>query len=103
MNEDKNLESRRNFLIRVSLWAGAVPAVAVAVPFFSALFGPLLERKNQQWRRVGALNDFPVGSTRLVSFVNADPLPWAGVTAKSAAWVRRKNDTEFEAFSAHCT
>jgi menaquinol-cytochrome c reductase iron-sulfur subunit len=103
MSEEKITESRRSFLVKLSLWAGAIPAVAVAVPFFSALFGPLLERKNQKWRNVGTISDFPVGTTRLVSFENADPLPWAGVTAKSAAWLRRENESTFVAFSANCT
>lgn len=103
MNENKELENRRSFLIKLSLWVGSLPAIAVAVPFFSALFGPLLQRRSQQWRNVGMLDQFPVGSTHLVSFENADPLPWAGVTARSAAWLRRQDQTNFVAFSANCT
>ena len=102
-NEETTNESRRSFLIKLSIWLGAVPAAIVAVPVFSALLGPLLEKKVQKWRTVGQLSEFPVGTTKLVSFVNADPLPWAGTTAKSAAWLRRENENDFVAFSANCT
>ncbi|HSU50847.1 MAG TPA: Rieske (2Fe-2S) protein, partial [Segetibacter sp.] len=52
---------------------------------------------------IGNASDFPIGTTKLVKFINADPLPWAGTTAKSAAWLRRENEKEFTAFSANCT
>lgn len=96
-------EKRRKFLIRLSLFVSAIPAAIISVPVFSALLGPLLQRNEQKWRKVGSLAEFPVGSTKLVKFINADPLPWAGVTAKSAAWLRRENEKEFTAFSANCT
>jgi len=96
-------ENRRKFLIRLSLFASAIPAAIISVPVFSALLGPLLQRTEQKWRKVASLAEFPVGSTKLVKFINADPLPWAGVTAKSAAWLRRENEKEFTAFSANCT
>jgi menaquinol-cytochrome c reductase iron-sulfur subunit len=103
MNDKAKLETRRSFLTKLTLWAGALPAVAVGVPFFSALLGPLLRRQSQEWRPLGPLSDYPVGSTTLVTFVNADPLPWAGTTAKSAAWLRRESESGFVAFSANCT
>ncbi len=102
MNE-KQYENRRSFLVKLSLGLSAIPALLVAIPVLSALFGPLLVRRKEQWRKVGTLADFPVGSTKLVSFINADPLPWAGVTAKSAAWVRRESGAGFAAFSSNCT
>jgi len=102
MNEPKT-ESRRKFLTRLTLGLGALPAVIAAVPVVSALLGPLLQRTKQQWRNVGALKEFPVGETKLVKFINGDPLPWAGTTAKSAAWVRRETEKDFIAFSANCT
>jgi menaquinol-cytochrome c reductase iron-sulfur subunit len=102
MNEPKT-ESRRKFLTNLTLGLGALPAAIVAVPVFSALLGPLLQRNKQEWRKVGDMAEFPIGTTKLVTFINADPLPWAGTTAKSAAWVRRETETDFIAFSANCT
>lgn len=102
MNEETNLD-RRKFLVRLSLLAGAIPAAIVAVPILSALLGPLLQRQKQEWRRVAALNDIPIGETKLITYINADPLPWAGVTAKSAAWLRRESENELVAFAANCS
>ena len=103
MNEQmKNLD-RRKFLVRLSILAGAIPAAVVSVPIFSALLGPLLQRQKQDWRKVADLGDIAVGETKLITYVNADPLPWAGVTAKAAAYVRRESEEKLIAFSAHCT
>ena len=57
----------------------------------------------EKWRTVGKLNDFKINTTNLVTFINADPEPYAGITAKSAAWLRRSSDASFIAFAANCT
>ncbi|HEY4289847.1 MAG TPA: Rieske 2Fe-2S domain-containing protein [Puia sp.] len=111
--------SRKDFVTRLSLGIAAISAAAAAVPVISALVAPLLERKEGEWRSVGTLADFPAGSTKLVSFANDDSKAYAGVTAKTAAWLRRKEGAsnarekasssqdgagnEFIAFAANCT
>ncbi|MGH2563731.1 MAG: ubiquinol-cytochrome c reductase iron-sulfur subunit [Ginsengibacter sp.] len=95
--------SRRNFMMKLSLSLAAASAAVAAIPVISALLAPLLESTPEKWRKVGAVNDFSVGSTNLVTFVNADPKPYAGVTAKSAAWLRRNDKDNFIAFAANCT
>lgn len=102
MSEEKNID-RRKFLVRLSLLAGAIPAAVVSIPIIGALIGPLLQRQKQVWRKVANIGDINVGETKLITYINADPLPWAGVTAKSAAWLRRESEEKFIAFSAHCT
>jgi len=102
MNDQTNID-RRKFLIRLSLLAGAIPATIVSVPILSALLGPLLEKQKQTWRKVASVSEIAVGETKLITYINADPLPWAGVTAKSAAWLRRESENKFIAFSAHCS
>ncbi|HRJ42177.1 MAG TPA: Rieske 2Fe-2S domain-containing protein, partial [Caldilineaceae bacterium] len=52
---------------------------------------------------VGTVNSFQVGQTVEVSFEDASPLPWAGVAAKTAAWLRRNSATDFTAFAVNCT
>ena len=104
MNEESNKEiSRRKFFLKASLGLAGIGALAAAVPVVSALLAPLLEKENQQWRNVGKVNDFPIGSTNLVRFINADPKPYAGVTSESAAWLRRNDQSNFIAFAANCT
>ena len=55
------------------------------------------------WRQVGKVDQFKVGETVDVVFEDASPLPWAGVTARSAAWLRRDAAEEFTAYTVHCT
>ncbi len=96
-------DSRRDFMMKVSLGLGGLAATAVAVPVVGALVAPLLADKSEVWRSVGAPDQFPVGTTKLVRFENADPLKWAGETAHTAAWVRRETDDDFVVFSVNCT
>src|SRR5579872_1702188 len=95
--------TRKDFLTRISLSIAGISAVVMAVPVVSALVAPLLESSESLWRTVGRVEDFPVGSTNLVRFENADPEPYAGELAKSAAWLRRIDRTRFAAFAVNCS
>lgn len=92
---------RRRFLSRLSIVAGAVAAALVAIPGGLFLFG--LRRSPRVWRQVGSVDRFSVGATVEVAFQDPSPLPWAGVTAQTAAWLRRVSEHEFVAFSINCT
>jgi menaquinol-cytochrome c reductase iron-sulfur subunit len=96
-------EKRRDFLVKLSLGLGGLAAAVAAIPVFSAIFAPLIEKTPKMWRKVGDLDSFAVGTTTLVKFKNADPQQWAGVTAQTAAWLRRDSNGKFTAFSANCT
>ncbi len=96
-------ENKRRFLIKVSLVLSALSAFAVGIPVVSALLAPLLEKAPEVWRKVADLDDFAIGAVKLVTFKNADPEAWAGITAQSAAWLRRDSASMFTAFSANCT
>jgi menaquinol-cytochrome c reductase iron-sulfur subunit len=52
---------------------------------------------------VGSVGDFEIGKTVSVSFEDPSPLPWAGVTARAGAWLRRESEDGFIAFSVNCT
>jgi menaquinol-cytochrome c reductase iron-sulfur subunit len=95
--------SRRKFLVGLSLTFAGLSAALVSVPVISALVAPLLEKSKQQWRTVGKVGDFPLGSTKLVSFKNPGPEAYAGVTAETGAWLRRNSETGFIAFAVNCT
>ncbi|HEY9001280.1 MAG TPA: Rieske (2Fe-2S) protein [Mucilaginibacter sp.] len=103
MNETQENQTRRSFLVKLSTGLAAISAVIAAVPVLSSFFAPLLEKTPVQWRPVGDLSKFTVGDTMLVQFENADPETWAGVTAHTAAWLRRDTEKSFTAFSANCT
>jgi len=95
--------SRRNFLQIISIGMGLIGAALVGIPMIGFLFSPLFKKTEQVWRPVGNVENFKVGTTTSVIFTDSSPLPWAGVSARSAAWLRRVDEANFEAFSINCT
>jgi menaquinol-cytochrome c reductase iron-sulfur subunit len=94
---------RRTFLMRLSLGLGALCAAAVTLPGIGFVLAPLFKKQTELWRSVGTLDDFKIGETVAVSFLDASPLEWAGVTARTAAWLRRLSEDNFVAFAVNCT
>jgi menaquinol-cytochrome c reductase iron-sulfur subunit len=102
-NNGQDMFSRRQFLAKLSIGLGALAAAAASVPIIGFIVSPFVRQPPETWRSVGAVDNFKVGETVQVSFLNASPLPWAGVTANTAAWLRRDSEQEFTAFSVNCT
>lgn len=100
---DEALLTRRRLLARISLLAATASAALVGLPIIGFLLAPLLRATPQIWRDVGSLEDFQIGSTVSVTFLDASPLPWAGVAANTAAWLRRNGQEDFIAFAVNCT
>jgi menaquinol-cytochrome c reductase iron-sulfur subunit len=94
---------RRRFLSRLSIGLSAAIAAVMGVPVVGFLISPLTRRTPRVWRPVGRVDGFKVGETVNVAFEDASPLPWAGVTARTAAWLRRDDESHFTAYSVHCT
>jgi menaquinol-cytochrome c reductase iron-sulfur subunit len=95
--------NRRQFLTVLSFTLGGLAATLVGVPIVGFLLSPFLRRPAEVWRPVGNADDFRVGSTTQVTLVDPSPLPWAGVTSRSAAWLRRESQDTFIAYSVNCT
>jgi menaquinol-cytochrome c reductase iron-sulfur subunit len=96
-------ESRREFLMKLSMGVGGIAAVAVTIPVVGALLAPLLGTEQQSWVTVGAASDFKPGSVTLVTFQNPDPKAFAGVTANTASWLRKGLNNDFIAFAVNCS
>jgi menaquinol-cytochrome c reductase iron-sulfur subunit len=95
--------SRRRFLEKLSLALGGFCAAIVGLPLIGFVIAPLFRKAPQKWVSLGKVGDFQVGKTVTVNVIDSSPLPWAGITAKNAVWLRRESDTAFIAFSANCT
>jgi menaquinol-cytochrome c reductase iron-sulfur subunit len=95
--------TRRSFFARLSVTLGGLCAAVLAVPLVGFVVAPLFRRPPDTWIPVGDADDFEIGRTVNVPFPDPSPLPWAGISAKSAAWLRRDSKEEFTAFSIHCT
>jgi menaquinol-cytochrome c reductase iron-sulfur subunit len=94
---------RRRFLTRISVALSAAVGAILGLPVVGFLLAPLTRRGPRAWRPVGRVDEFRVGETVSVRFEDASPLPWAGVTARTAAWLRRDDESHFTAYSVHCT
>jgi menaquinol-cytochrome c reductase iron-sulfur subunit len=94
---------RRRFLSRISLALSTAAAAVVGVPVLGFLLSPLTRKPPNQWRPVGAADAFKVGETVSVKFEDAAALPWSGVSARTAAWLRRDDENTFTAFAVNCT
>ena len=95
--------TRRRFLEKVCIGLGTLCAAILGIPLVGFVVAPIFRRTTGKWLSVGKITDFEIGKTVNVTFVDPSPLPWAGVTAKSALWMRRVNDAQFIAFSVNCT
>lgn len=102
-NDDKRVVTRRWMLLGLGALINGVVGVAVAVPVVRYLLGPI--RRNggyDSWIPLGAVDDFPVGETRLATYKSPYNHPWDGETANTACWVRRTGTSVFQVFAVNC-
>jgi menaquinol-cytochrome c reductase iron-sulfur subunit len=100
--EDRDM-SRRGFFTFLCYAMGGVAAATIAIPLTGFVVAPLFEGSPVVWRDVGLVDDFAEGTTSEVRYEDATSLPWAGVSARTAAWLRRIEGEDFVAFSVNCT
>jgi menaquinol-cytochrome c reductase iron-sulfur subunit len=94
--------SRRRLFARVSVAAAGAIGALVGIPVIGFVLAPLVRPVPSSWRSVGKVELFGIGQTVKVDFTDPSPLPWSGITAKTAAWLRRVGENEFIAFSINC-
>jgi len=96
--------TRRAFLFKLSVALNAAVGAVLAVPLVGYLFGPTFKRNSDpgDWITLGAVSDFPIGETRLANFVSPVATFDDGDTAKTACWVRRISDQQFQVFAINC-
>ena len=94
---------RRLFMARLSIALSAVAAAIVGIPVVGFILGPLIAPEKDVWRAVGAVDSFKPGETVSVSFLDPSPMAWAGVSAMTAAWLRRLESGGFVAFAVNCS
>jgi menaquinol-cytochrome c reductase iron-sulfur subunit len=94
--------SRRRFFARITIAAGSAIGALAGIPVLGFVLAPLVRPTPSFWRPVGAVGSFTIGQTVKVDFTDPSPLPWSGITARTAAWLRRVGENEFIAFSINC-
>lgn len=97
--------NRRRFLSRLSIGLGALMGAVIGIPILSYFFSPLINPVPEVWLDLGPVGGFKIGNTVEVKYDDPSPLPWAGLTAKTAVWVRRNSSAanDFTIFAVNCT
>ncbi len=95
--------TRRHFFEKVSIALGGLCAAILGIPLVGFVVAPLFRKVPSEWISLGKAADFEIGKTVSVTIADPSSLPWAGISAKSAVWLRRVSEEEFIAFSVHCT
>ncbi|MCA9101779.1 MAG: ubiquinol-cytochrome c reductase iron-sulfur subunit [Pirellulales bacterium] len=93
---------RRTFFAKITYALSAVIGAMMVIPGVGFVLAPVFRSPPRVWRKVGPVDNFKTGATVLVNYEDPSPVAWAGVTAKTGAWLRRVDDTEFIAFSINC-
>ena len=102
-NENRLEVSRRWLLVKIGVLLNSLVGIAIAVPVLKYLFAPVKgDRAYESWVSLGALDKFPVGETRLATFINPSGHPWDGETDGVACWVRRTAADQFTVFAINC-
>jgi len=96
--------SRRTFLFKLSVALNAAVGTVLAVPIVGYLLAPATKKSSAtgSWVTLGAVNDFPIGETRLVDFESPVSRLGDGQTSKVACWVRRVSAQQFQVFAINC-
>jgi menaquinol-cytochrome c reductase iron-sulfur subunit len=95
--------TRRRFLEKVCLGLAGLCGAILGLPLIGFVVAPIFRKARGKWISVGKISDFQVGTTVNVTITDPSPLPWAGITAKTALWLRRVSENQFVAFSVNCT
>lgn len=101
--ESPEMLARRRFLNWLCIGLGAVGAAAVGVPVVGFLIRPLFSKEPREWRPVGMVDDFIIGTTKRVTYTDPSSVAWTGVSGNTAAWLRRNGIQDFVAFSVNCS
>jgi len=95
--------TRRWLLLAAGAALNGLVGIGLAIPIFRYLLAPV--RKDSaynSWVTLGALDQFPVGQTRLTTYKTPWTRPWDGETDEVACYVRREGTQQFKVFAINC-
>ncbi len=100
---DARIVSRRWLLFKAGIALNSAVGLVLAIPIFRYLLAPWRKDASyESWVSLGALDEFPVGETRLANYKNPSADPWDGQTDNVACYVRREGPGEFKVFAINC-
>lgn len=96
--------TRRVFLFKLAVGMNALVGAVLAVPLVGYLLAPVLKKDSRtgSWIKIGEVEAFPVGETRLVDYESPVASLDDGQTAKVPCWVRHISARQFQVFAINC-
>jgi menaquinol-cytochrome c reductase iron-sulfur subunit len=97
--------SRRDVLMKLGILLNAAIAAVLAIPVVGYVLAPLLARKGGSytaWVKLGSVDQFPEGQTRLATFRNPFVRSWDGQTGDIPCWVRHVSGESYQVFAINC-
>jgi menaquinol-cytochrome c reductase iron-sulfur subunit len=97
--------SRRAALVNLGLFLNGIVAAILAVPIVRYVLSPVVRGRRpgyESWLSLGALEQFPLGQTRLATYRNPVANVWDGATDDIACWVRNIDGRNFQVFAVNC-
>ncbi|MGE3809112.1 MAG: ubiquinol-cytochrome c reductase iron-sulfur subunit [Gemmataceae bacterium] len=94
---------RRRLLGFFSVLLAGLAAMAAGIPILGFLIAPVRNVRREEWIDLCAVDEVPVGQTKLVTYVNPVTQPWDGMTARVAAYVRNLGENQFTVLAVNCT
>lgn len=95
--------NREEFLKALGMICAGLIALMTAIPALGFAFNYLFIPERRKWVSLGPVEQFKSGETVNVGFEDPFHLPWDGINARRAAWLRRINENGFMAFAINCT
>lgn len=95
--------SRRWMLMKIGIAFNGLVGLTLAAPIIGYLLSPAKRDKTySSWVSLGQVATYPVGQTRLATYVNPWRSPTDGQTDDIACWVRRTGQSSFTVFAINC-
>ena len=97
--------SRRAMLMKLGILFNAAVGTILAVPIVRYILSPVIRERRpgyESWLKLGALDQFPAGQTRLATYRNPGASPTDGETAEIPCWVRNIDGNKFQVFAINC-
>ena len=97
--------NRRQLFVRLGLLFNGAVGLLLGVPVVRYLLSPVMRGRQgsyESWLSLGAIDQYPVGQTRLATYRNPVVTPSDGETANVACWVRRIDTNHVQVFAINC-
>jgi Rieske Fe-S protein len=102
-DEEKLTVSRRWLLLKLGIAFNGAVGLVLVTPVLRYLLSPVKrDAAYKSWIGLGPVEGFPLGETRVATYVNPFRRPWDGETAGVACYVRRTGPQQFQVFAVNC-